>query len=131
MAGEVCRDARGGGAQVELGGRQRPLHRNVIGACGHHPGQQHEQGRGIAGGGEHFCLRHQLLQHIGGDGEIWRFLGGEVPVDGVWATPGAVSWPMESDGDQHQGATVPGVLCGREPRWEPAGRMTIENFGLT
>ena len=85
MAREVCRDARGSGAQVELGGCERALHRNVLGACCHHPGEQGEQGRGIAGSGEHFCLSHQLLEHVGRDGEIQRFLGREVPVDGSGA----------------------------------------------
>jgi hypothetical protein len=34
-------------------------------------------------------------------------------------------------GDEHQGAIVPGVVCGREPRWEPPGRTITGNFGLT
>jgi hypothetical protein len=58
MACEICRDLRGGGAQVELGGNERALDSDVLGARGHHPGQLCEQGRGIVGGGEHICLGH-------------------------------------------------------------------------
>ena len=34
-------------------------------------------------------------------------------------------------GDEDQGVTVPGVMGGREPRWEPRGRTTFQFFGLT
>jgi hypothetical protein len=38
----------------------------------------------------------------------------------------------ESDvGDVDQGVTVPGVVFGWEPRWEPHGRTTFRSFGLT
>ena len=41
--------------------------------------------------------------------------------------------PVESPtlATQDQGVTVPGVMCGREPRWEPRGRTTFQFFGLT
>ena len=67
MASEVCCDPRGGGAQVELGGRQRALDSCVLGTGSHHPRQQREQGCGIAGGGEHVCLRHELPELTGRD----------------------------------------------------------------
>jgi len=38
-------------------------------------------------------------------------------------------------GDEDQGVTVPGGMCGREPRWEPrwepGGRTTFQFSGLT
>jgi hypothetical protein len=41
--------------------------------------------RGERAGDERFRVRHQLPQHVGRDGEIQRFLGREVPVDGAGA----------------------------------------------
>jgi len=34
-------------------------------------------------------------------------------------------------GDEHQGVTVPGAVCGWEPRWEPHGRTTFRFSRLT
>ena len=52
---------------------------------------------------------------------------------GVRAGPGAVPVPVEGPmfGDEDRGVTVPGVMCGREPRWEPRGRTTFQFSGLT
>jgi len=33
-------------------------------------------------------------------------------------------------GDEDQGVTVPDVMCGREPRWEPRGRTAFRDSGL-
>ena len=48
-------------------------------------------------------LRHQLLQHAGGDGEIQRFLGREVPVHGAGANARAAGYLIERDGETLRG----------------------------
>ena len=38
---------------------------------------------------------------------------------------------MADIGDEDQGVTVPGILRGWEPGWEPPGRTTFQFSGLT
>ena len=36
--------------------------------------------------------------------------------------------PADRRPDERQGATVPGLVCYREPRWEPSGRTNLRDF---
>jgi hypothetical protein len=85
LAGEVRRHLRGGGAQVELGRQEGAFDRDVLGAGGHHAGQQREQGGGIIPGREGFRLGDKVLDLADRDREIQIFFGGEVPVHGAGA----------------------------------------------
>jgi hypothetical protein len=48
---------------------------------------------------------------------------------GVWAAPARS--PADRRPDERQGATVPGLVRHREPRWEPPGRTTFRESGRT
>ena len=75
------------------------------------------------GGGEHFCLRHQLLYLVDRDSEVQRFLGGEVPVDGAGADARAAGYLIEGDAKTFRREQL---LCGPQHLLAVAARVSAQ-----
>jgi len=115
---EVCRRLgfrrlgcdRRGPVPAKPAGPPAPVHRDRLPAARPAPAQPH-----------HLAALPGHRVRVAGD----RAVGVDIVGEGGSPRSAGGAGRRSDAGDEDQGVTVPGVMCGREPRWEPRGRTTF------